>query len=270
MAKRSSRVSVRNCRYCGKQMQGSGQSFAGRKYCNEECRKAFRSAPCEFSGCNKTLKYDGLCSGHAEQRRLGKDLTPLSRQFSRKWGARCSFETCLKLAQGKGLCWGHAEQSSRGYPLTDLRERLPTNTHALRDDLGRKHCGGCDRWLDESCFAKSSKRKADGLHYRCRDCAHSMRVERQFGVPVGWYQEQLAKQDGACAVCRTPQAAIGKRLHVDHDHSCCPSRAKCCGRCVRALLCDTCNTALGSFRDNPELLMNAVRYLEAHRERRVA
>jgi hypothetical protein len=33
------------------------------------------------------------------------------------------------------------------------------------------------------------------------------------------------------------------------------------GRKVRGLLCHSCNVALGHFRDNPQIIKNALRYL---------
>jgi len=62
-------------------------------------------------------------------------------------------------------------------------------------------------------------------------------------------------QDGVCAICGEPPGGRWKKLHVDHDHE--------TGR-VRALLCVSCNRALGWFRDNPEILRKAIVYLEEH------
>ncbi len=36
---------------------------------------------CSFDGCNKEAGYAGLCNGHNNQRRLGKELVPLQLQF---------------------------------------------------------------------------------------------------------------------------------------------------------------------------------------------
>lgn len=62
----------------------------------------------------------------------------------------------------------------------------------------------------------------------------------------------LAAQGGACAICGGPP--LGKGVyHLDHDHE--------TGN-VRGLLCHACNTSLGGFRDDPELLRKAIAYLE--------
>lgn len=57
------------------------------------------------------------------------------------------------------------------------------------------------------------------------------------------YLEMLETQGGVCAICQKPPGV--KRLHVDHDHACCPRTSRSCGKCVRGLLCFRCNTVTG-------------------------
>ena len=58
-------------------------------------------------------------------------------------------------------------------------------------------------------------------------------------------------QAGLCGICKRPDSS-GIKLSVDHCHQ--------TGK-VRGLLCGNCNRALGLFRDNINLLTNAVSYL---------
>lgn len=102
--------------------------------------------------------------------------------------------------------------------------------------------------------------------YRERQRAYSLRANREkpqtvrntqlkikYGITLDRYNEMLAGQGNACAICREPAT---RTLHVDHCHA--------TGR-VRALLCAKCNAGLGCYRDDTELMKKAIAYLEAHR-----
>ena len=67
------------------------------------------------------------------------------------------------------------------------------------------------------------------------------------GLTPAAYGALLEKQAGLCAICGT-----GGRLDIDHCHQ---------EGHVRGLLCAPCNKGLGNFRDDPELLAAAARYL---------
>jgi hypothetical protein len=66
----------------------------------------------------------------------------------------------------------------------------------------------------------------------------------RFHITLEEYNAKLAAQGGRCAICRKLPGRM--RLHVDHDHRCCPGR-KGCGRCNRDLLCFTCNGLVGAM-----------------------
>ncbi|MET8311639.1 endonuclease VII domain-containing protein [Micromonospora sp. NPDC005173] len=100
---------------------------------------------------------------------------------------------------------------------------------------------------------------AGGLSSTCRDCLSLARVTKAHNLPVIAYLDLLASQGGVCAICKEPPGA-STRLVVDHRHSCCPTRNSSCGKCVRGLLCGTCNAAIGLFREDPEIFRRAIAY----------
>lgn len=82
-------------------------------------------------------------------------------------------------------------------------------------------------------------------------------LKRHYGMTLQQYQDLFDGQGGCCAICGEHHENVPhKQLMVDHCHE--------TGK-VRQLLCDLCNTALGKFRDKPELLDKAAAYLRKHR-----
>jgi recombination endonuclease VII len=115
------------------------------------------------------------------------------------------------------------------------------------------------------------KRPAPHAGPRCATChravkaarrttAHGLYVLKTYGITEDEYWALYELQGGRCYIC---QRATGrsKRLAVDHDHACCPE-TPACGRCVRGLLCRSCNRdVLGHLRDDVEALRRAIDYL---------
>lgn len=90
------------------------------------------------------------------------------------------------------------------------------------------------------------------------DRSYHNQMRKNYGLTPTEYQVMFVKQHGCCAICgfsAEDQRSHGKRkkrLEVDHCHK---------TRNVRGLLCGKCNTALGMFRDDPRLLLEAILYL---------
>ena len=88
-------------------------------------------------------------------------------------------------------------------------------------------------------------------------------------ISIEKYNLMLKEQDGKC-LCGRVETVIDHRtkkpraLSVDHDHKCCPGN-RSCGKCVRGLLCQSCNMGLGKFHDDPELLEKFAAYLRRAR-----
>jgi hypothetical protein len=86
-------------------------------------------------------------------------------------------------------------------------------------------------------------------------------LRNKFSLTVEEYERIFEAQGGVCALCESPPTP-GISLHVDHDHG--------TGE-IRGLLCVRCNNALGLFREDPDLLKRAARYVTSdakHRSQR--
>ena len=76
----------------------------------------------------------------------------------------------------------------------------------------------------------------------------------RYGLSPDDYRKLVQQQGGVCAICRKADRA----LVIDHCHA---------TNVVRRLLCRKCNTGLGQFDDDPDVLRAAAAYLEAFRAR---
>lgn len=80
-----------------------------------------------------------------------------------------------------------------------------------------------------------------------------------YNIILEQFNDLLAAQGTKCPICQSLEPGA-KGWTVDHDHGCCPGK-RSCGKCVRGVLCGPCNLGIGSLKDNPIFLQNAVNYL---------
>jgi hypothetical protein len=146
-------------------------------------------------------------------------------------------------------------------------------TRAPRDktdwsDREDKYCPDCRQTLPVSEFGKNSS-AYDGLTSYCKvhheergrlnraknhGSGKAYRLKYRHGISIEQYDQMLEAQDHKCAICQQyPRGNLKNPWHVDHDHS--------SGK-VRGILCHSCNTGLGNFNDNPEILKRALGYLQ--------
>jgi hypothetical protein len=149
-------------------------------------------------------------------------------------------------------CGGAVEQAAgRGRPRRFCSPRCKESSRPVvtrsRVPYGKK-ASNCSR-CGEVCWRRATS-AADIL---CRSCRGPRRVH---GLTAGELSALRDDHNGRCAICQREA-----ELCVDHDHACC-SGTYSCGKCVRGLLCRSCNSGIGMFGDDPAALRRAIRYLE--------
>ena len=111
-----------------------------------------------------------------------------------------------------------------------------------KDGTGHSWCRLCQNEYNREWYHKNRER---GLRWR-----KNGNLKRTYGITLEEYEAMVAEQNGVCKICRTKPEA--KHLAVDHDHT--------TGN-VRGILCENCNRGIGMFKDSPEILANAIKYL---------
>ena len=124
---------------------------------------------------------------------------------------------------------------------------------------GFKICSRCGVLKHVSKFYRASIHP-EGLLYHCKKCENANFKERatlmRYGITRRKYNEMVEAQNNKCLICGVVGGSpenYGKLLAVDHNHI---------TNEIRGLLCWNCNNGIGRFKDNVELLKNAIDYLQ--------
>lgn len=82
-----------------------------------------------------------------------------------------------------------------------------------------------------------------------------------FDITLEQYNKLFEDHNNLCGICKKPETKRSRtpgkicRLAVDHCHK---------TNSIRGLLCHSCNTGIGKFNDDIQLLQNAIEYLKKH------
>ena len=82
--------------------------------------------------------------------------------------------------------------------------------------------------------------------------AFDLYLRRTYGITAQHYYKLFKNQRHMCAICKKHQSEEGRKFAVDHKHG---------TLVVRGLLCQSCNTAIGLFKENIKSLLTAAKYL---------
>lgn len=141
-----------------------------------------------------------------------------------------------------------------------------------------KTCVKCGEKKDLELFAKGKNYK-DGRRGTCKKC-HTAYVKKYYNdnpdkkaaknkmntfykpnyivhhMTEDQYNQMLSLYDGKCHSCKDRLAT-----NIDHNHSCCKGQ-RSCGKCIRGILCNQCNTALGLLQDSRQKIKNLLQYIK--------
>lgn len=123
-------------------------------------------------------------------------------------------------------------------------------------------CKDCGRALAREWHRKNPERsRATAAAWKAANPEQVDKVTRRarlraYGLTPECYDEMFALQGGCCAICDKPQDEQSRRMAVDHNHA---------TGAVRALLCLSCNQAIGRLQEDPARMRMAARYIEHFR-----
>lgn len=128
--------------------------------------------------------------------------------------------------------------------------------------MQKKECRVCNKSKKLEKFVKLSKSE-DGYTNICKKCHResqqryrsnnpdkykSINLKSKYGITLEELEEMKEKQNGECLICQEKE-----ELCIDHCHD------DIVG--IRGLICPSCNKGLGFFKDEPDRLHSAIKYL---------
>ena len=127
------------------------------------------------------------------------------------------------------------------------------NLNKTIKDGRRGECRKCQRARARAYINRPEfVRKRREYYRKTKHVVIGQNRERLYGVTIEKYNEMRIAQHFKCAICGAHESEKTSTFAVDHCHK--TNR-------VRGLLCRSCNTGLGFFRDDPQALKNAIQYL---------
>ena len=104
----------------------------------------------------------------------------------------------------------------------------------------------------KQCFKDAIRHKRNTIPNYQR----SVDLKYNFGISLEDYNKMLELQEFKCDICLRSCGEFSRNLAVDHNHV--------TGK-IRGLLCGQCNTALGKVKEDKEILLRMINYIDKHK-----
>lgn len=145
----------------------------------------------------------------------------------------------------------------------DQLEMFDNQTNLFDTNQETKLCPSCGNYLPLNSFPTSGRMRKDGtskLRNKCKSCKTKdvlvlERLKEKYPKPPENYKCPicLSQQEDLNSTHDITSLSTKNKWCLDHDHETLE---------FRGWLCNTCNSAMGWFRDDLDILKRAVKYLE--------
>jgi len=145
--------------------------------------------------------------------------------------------------------WKQADLSKQDIQIIDVKK--------TGDGFSKKICNVCHKLKNTTDFAKNQNAKNNRSVRRpsCKDCRIKMEgvgVSRE--DKLKWFKEKPTNEPFECPICKKRTiASVTSKVVLEHNHL----TGKAGG-----WICDSCNTGLGRFKDDIELLKSAIEFIK--------
>ena len=194
-----------------------------------------------------TLK-NGYCRecGRESRRKQWADATPEQRLANRKYQRERYAAGLTQKNVTQFICKkGHDKR------VTGVAKNGACRQCSIEQDReARKHL------TEEDIHHKNALARNRNATDQGRANLRKYHLKQTYNLTREQYDEMVKAQENKCAICKQPETRVRNgrvlELNVDHDHE---------TEAIRLLLCNSCNTGIGKFRDDPQLLIAAAEYL---------
>lgn len=230
--------------------------------------------------CGRPLHRSRICNTHVSRQRRGNPMGSPIKEGNFAGPKKpetprvCAVDGCQAPHYGHGFCINHRNRwIAYGDPTAGMRSRKVDISTRFRepryererDAFGRLLCTKCEEWLAEEWFGMRESKMTGRYRSYCKRCD----TDTRHGVSIDKLRVLWDHQNGRCP-CGTALIRHGERhlaYHIDHDHTCCSGTSRSCGKCVRGLLCPSCNIAIGMAEEDPLRLLALADYLIGLKEK---
>jgi len=186
-----------------------------------------------------------------------KDIREFQQDAGRKDGYKYWCKSCMNIYSREHYQKNkeHKAMLSRLYRIKN-KDKINAHVREYRNKKKLIAIKNGQPTRQQKYYAKTKEDKHN--HYELRkEIIKDRNIFRRYGITIEQRNKMIIDQNDRCAICNE-LLSNGKFTHIDHNHE--------TGK-VRGILCSNCNSGIGMFKDNIEILASAIKYLKQTEEK---